>query len=141
MTRGVKTVLTDEQLTQMGEYAFNGNQNGTIARLMGIAEDTIQSSKELQGFLRKKRCERKNWLLSQNKRIIESNQLGAAASVLIFTEKQSEHMGGLGFTDRPEDKSIGARPLVLIIGGDEEQIRKQIESQTVKPKEIEETDV
>jgi hypothetical protein len=52
-------------------------------------------------FLHQKRAERKNWLLSQNRRFIESN-LGCAGSVLMFTEKQTEHMGGLGFSDHPE---------------------------------------
>ena len=60
--RGKKLKLTKEQWKQMGEYALDGCQNGTIAMLMDIPEGTIQSSKELQGFLRKKRAERKSKL-------------------------------------------------------------------------------
>ena len=125
--RGKKLKLTKEQWKQIGEYALNGCQNGTIASLMDIPKTTIQDSEEVRTFLNKKRAERKVWLLSQNKRIIESNQLGAAANVLIFTEKQTENMGGLGFTDKPDDKSLFERPLVLIIGGNQDQV-KQVES-------------
>ena len=138
MTRGVKTKLTEEQWQKMAELAFNGCQNNTIAGIMDIPVKTIDDNKQIRNYLTKKRQERKNWLLSQNKRIIESNQLGAAASTLIFTEKQSEHMGGLGFTDRPEG-SEASRPLVVVIGGTPDQV-KQIDAQvsdTKKVKQIE----
>ena len=133
-----KKELTPEQWEEIGEYAFNGCQNKTIAGLMDWPDGFIEHNKIISKFLTKKRQERKLWLLSQNKRIIESNQLGAAASTLIFTEKQSEHMGGLGFTDRPEDKSRTERPLVLIIGGDQQV--KMVESHEKQPEKLPEND-
>lgn len=144
MAQGKKTELTPEILTKVGELAFNGCQNNTIEGIMQWADAFITNCKakisvngvnykSLSRYLTQKRQERKSWLLAQNRRIIESNQLGAAASTLIFTEKQSEHMGGLGFTDRPDANTLQQRPLVLIIGGDQEQI-KQVESAVIDQK-------
>lgn len=133
MAQGKKRELTPELLEQAGELAFNGCQNNTIEMIMKWADGFIGHNKILSRFLREKRAERKNWLLEQNMRIIKSNQLGAAASTLIFTEKQSEHMGGLGFADKEADR-LPQRPLVLIIGGNQEQI-KQVESAVLDEKQ------
>lgn len=132
-------IVTNEMLEKAGEYALLGAQNNTIEGMMDWPVAFILKHKEVAKFLLKKRQERKIRLLEQNMRIIESNQLGAAASTLIFTEKQSEHMGGLGFSDNYEDQKRLDRPLVVIIGGNQDQI-KQIEStvKDVKPGELEE---
>jgi hypothetical protein len=96
MTRGVKTKLTDEQWNKMGEYALLGCQCRTIAELMGINEDTLQSSKEIQAFLKQKRAIRKSNLRKQLDDHSVKNPVAA-----IFVSKQSEMMGGLGFSDTP----------------------------------------
>ena len=62
MTRGVKTKLTPAQWKKMGEMAKDGCQNGTIARLMDLAEQTITDNKQIRDFLHKKRCEGKREL-------------------------------------------------------------------------------
>ena len=138
MGKNKTIIITDELRDKAGKYALLGAQNNTIEGMLDWPVGFIIKHKDLAKYLTKKRQERKIKLLEQNMRIIESNQLGAAASTLIFTEKQSEHMGGLGFTDRPDDKSLQERPLVLIIGGGAEQV-KQIESTVLeqKPKELE----
>ena len=127
--RGKKRQVTEQQLKRAEEYAYYGCNNNTICALMEWNHNFLEDRPDILKRMTKKRAERKAWLLSQNKRIIESNQLGAAASTLIFTEKQSEQMGGLGFTDRPECAET-SRPLVVVIGGTPEQV-KQVENTVV----------
>ncbi len=57
--------FTNDQIYQMGQYALAGCKTNTIASLMGIPRETIDSRPDIQQLLTKKRAERKLRLLKQ----------------------------------------------------------------------------
>ncbi len=74
-------IYTTAQIKQMQELAFEGCQNNTIARIMGINEDTML--RYVKEKLQQKRAERRQWLRSkQNKAINAGNP-----ALLIFVGK------------------------------------------------------
>lgn len=60
-----KRVFTDEQIGEMGDLALAGCQTKTIASLMDIPRETIDSRPDIQQLLSKKRAERKLTLREQ----------------------------------------------------------------------------
>jgi len=80
MTQGIKKELTPEQIDQIGKYAYEGCQNGTIAALMDIPESTFQGLAKdnfVRCILRKKRAERKLWLREAQMRQIDKGPVMA----------------------------------------------------------------
>jgi len=66
-----KRLFTPEEIEEMELMAFAGCQTGTIASNMGIPRPTLESRKDIQLILTKKRAERKLWLRqAQNKQCL-----------------------------------------------------------------------
>jgi len=56
--RGKKKQITDKELKQAEEYAFNGCKNNTICRLMGWNHNFLEDRPDILKRLTKKRAER-----------------------------------------------------------------------------------
>ena len=94
MTRGVKTVLTEEQRKAIEEYAFEGCSNHDISAMIGVPVETLRDSKVIRPILDKKRAERRRWLRqAQNKHTLTTPVMS------IFLGKNE-----LGQTDKQEVK-------------------------------------
>ncbi len=103
----MKTELTGEQWEEMGNHALDGCQDGTIAGLMDISSDTIHSSKKIQRFLWKKRCERKS-----KKRKEQDDHAKKHPVMSIFQGKNE-----LGQTDKQEFQHHGDIEVNLVMYG------------------------
>ena len=94
-----KKVITSAQWEQIGEYALDGCQNGTIAALMDWDKEFIQQREDILTYLHKKRAERKLSLYkAQNaKAIIENDttmQIWLGKNVLDQADKkETKHSG------------------------------------------------
>ncbi len=88
-----KRVFTDIQMKKMGELALAGAQTETIATLMGVPRETIDSRPDIQTFLTKKRAARKMKLRGQQDKATKEG----VPSLLIWMGKQT-----LGQVDKRE---------------------------------------
>ena len=96
-----KRVFTAAQIKKMGELAYGGCQNNTIAGLMDIPKETIVAN--FGQFLWKKRCERKQWLRECQDQSAEDG----AIPMQIFLGKNE-----LGQADKNEVEHSGSGKLL-----------------------------
>ena len=92
-----KRVFTPEQIVQMEDYAYQGCMTETIANLMDIPRETIDTRPDIQRILTKKRCERKlNLRRIQNKtaKTVPVMQIWLGKNVLGQTDKNETVLKG-----------------------------------------------
>ena len=99
-----KREFSDAQIKKMKELAFAGCQTLTIASIMGIPRETIDSRPDIQRLLTKKRADRKLTLRQQqNKTSKDGNvtmQIWLGKQVLDQTDKLNTKHG-------VDDESMG----------------------------------
>lgn len=93
-----KRVFSAAQMKEMGELALEGCKTETIANLMDMPRETIDTRPDIQRFLTKKRCERKLKLLKEQNAAtgkgVPSMLIWMGKQVLEQKDKHEHQIGG-----------------------------------------------
>jgi hypothetical protein len=115
-----KTIISDEDMKIAEQYAFEGCLNNTICGLMDWDCEWLIGRKDILKRLTKMRQKRKLAILKHQNEIMAGRGRGecsAAATMAIFVGKNE-----LGQTDSPQGTGPGILPLVIVVGGNAQQI-------------------